>query len=621
MATGTASNSFGPDYFRDHSEIAFKLIDALPANICILNWKANIVAVNKSWLAFSVSNGGHPEATGIGTNYLKVCEKAAEAGDVTATAVAEALTRIINGQPESHKIEYPCHSPDAERWFLLNLTSYTLEDKLYIVAAHFDITERYLSHQKMKEAESLYRSVFAVLNDGLVVQDHNDKIITANDAAARILKLSMNQLLALDSYDPRWRATNEDNLPIKPEEHPSVVTARTGREINGYIMHISVGDDERVIISINTQPIFNENGQVEKVVLSFRDITDLRLSQIHLRNSEYKFRALMEQSPVSIHIHDMDGYLMDANPAYARLFALDEKTLSSLYHTYNVLEDKQLRQIGISNLIKQLFNGDDVDIPVFEYDGNRTLEYLGIDLGNSLKRYVKTRGFTLLDEGGNKLAVVFMSEDVTELMSAVNELKISQGKLNKSLFDTVDLAMDLGERRDPYTAGHQRRVSIIAIEIAKQMGVDEKELQGLEIAAKLHDIGKIAIPSDILSTPRKLTNIEFELIKTHVVAGYDILKHIEFPWPVAEIVLQHHERMDGSGYPRGMRGDAIMPQARILAIADTIEAMTTHRPYRSGLGIEVALAEIEKNSGITYDSGAVGACLELFHHKNFSIPK
>jgi HD-GYP domain-containing protein (c-di-GMP phosphodiesterase class II) len=175
------------------------------------------------------------------------------------------------------------------------------------------------------------------------------------------------------------------------------------------------------------------------------------------------------------------------------------------------------------------------------------------------------------------------------------------------------------EMRDPYTAGHQLRAANLACAIATKMELPQNKIDGLRMAGSIHDIGKLSIPAEILSKPTKLTNIEFSLIKEHAQSGYDMLKNVESPWPLAQIVYQHHERMDGSGYPRNLKGDEIIIEARIMAVADVVEAMASHRPYRHGLGIEAALAEIEKNKGTHYDNTVVDACLRLFREKGYQL--
>jgi putative nucleotidyltransferase with HDIG domain len=198
-------------------------------------------------------------------------------------------------------------------------------------------------------------------------------------------------------------------------------------------------------------------------------------------------------------------------------------------------------------------------------------------------------------------------------------LKQSYEKLQRTLETMVEAIAAMAETRDPYTAGHQVRVTRLACAIAEAMGLSAERIKEIRIAATLHDIGKMHIPAEILSKPGKLTEIEFMMIKSHPQGGYDILKDIEFPSSVAIIVLQHHERLDGSGYPQGLKGDDILLEARILAVADVVEAMSSHRPYRPALGEGTALEEIIHNKGILYDEKVVEACVTLFYEKGFKL--
>ena len=191
--------------------------------------------------------------------------------------------------------------------------------------------------------------------------------------------------------------------------------------------------------------------------------------------------------------------------------------------------------------------------------------------------------------------------------------------LRKSLDDSIQLVSDTVEMRDPYTAGHQRRVGELAVAIARGMGLSDEEIHGIHLAASIHDLGKVQVPAEILAKPSALSAVEFMLIKAHAQAGYNILKGIEFPWPIANIVLQHHERQDGSGYPKGLKGNQILLGSRIIAVADVLEAMASHRPYRPALGIDLALAEIKRGQGSAYDPAIVDTCLELFRERRFAF--
>jgi putative nucleotidyltransferase with HDIG domain len=201
---------------------------------------------------------------------------------------------------------------------------------------------------------------------------------------------------------------------------------------------------------------------------------------------------------------------------------------------------------------------------------------------------------------------------VAEWNQATDKLQESYEKLKSILEQTVDALTSAVEIKDPYTSGHQRRVARIACAIAREMQLGEEQISGIRIASLLHDIGKIAIPSDILNKPGKLIQAEFLLLENHPRTGFEILKGIDFPWPVAQAVLQHHERMDGSGYPLRVSGENILPEARIIAVADVIEAMASHRPYRPALGLDAALDEVIRNKGNLYDPEVVGICMSLY---------
>jgi len=197
------------------------------------------------------------------------------------------------------------------------------------------------------------------------------------------------------------------------------------------------------------------------------------------------------------------------------------------------------------------------------------------------------------------------------------ERKVAEGyaRLCKTFTDVIRTMGKIVGKKDPYTIEHQERVAGLAAELGARMGLGAEQCEGLRIAGLVHDIGKIEVPGEILSKPGKLSRIEFKLIKAHAQSGYDILKEVDFPWPVAEVARQHHERLDGSGYPLGLRGEEILPEARILAVADVVEAMTSHRPYRPSLGLSAALDEIGSKRGALYDANAVDACLALFEEQ------
>ncbi len=199
------------------------------------------------------------------------------------------------------------------------------------------------------------------------------------------------------------------------------------------------------------------------------------------------------------------------------------------------------------------------------------------------------------------------------------QLKENEKKLKNNLVESVALLAAMVEMRDPYTAGHQHRVAEIAVAIARNLQLPEEQVEGIQLASVLHDVGKIKVPVEILSKPARLSPIEFSLVKEHSQYGYDLLKSVDYPWPIAQMVLQHHERIDGSGYPQGLKGDQILLEARIIAVADVTESMMTHRPYRPALGVDAALKEIQDHRGTLFDPAVVDACVKLFREQGFKL--
>ena len=222
-------------------------------------------------------------------------------------------------------------------------------------------------------------------------------------------------------------------------------------------------------------------------------------------------------------------------------------------------------------------------------------------------------------EVGEEYAIYGIYRDISDSKKAEEKLKRSYQQLEKAMEGTVNTIAKLVETRDPYTAGHQVRVAELASAIAEELGLPSDRKDAIKFAAMIHDIGKISIPTEILSKPGRLSELEFRLIKNHPLSAYEILENINFPWPVADIVHQHHERMDGSGYPGRLKGEEILLEARILAVADVVEAMSSDRPYRPGLGLDRALDEIREKTGTFFDKAVTRACLTLFKEKGFSF--
>jgi len=372
-------------------------------------------------------------------------------------------------------------------------------------------------------------------------------------------------------------------------------------------------------VFVNRVPTFWEQYRAYVIGLTIFFLTQSLLIAALLVNKRYRSQAekalqktqalyhdLVETSQDLIWQCDAEGRYTYLNPAWEKVFGYKvEDMLGKRFSDFQSPEmaardQKEYRRLMQGNAVQ----------------GFETV-HIGRG-GNELNLVFSAKPLT--DEKGTVVGTRGTAFDLTERKRAEALIQDYVAQLQTTFMSTVKVATMMSEMRDPYTAGHERRVGEIAVAIGAELGFDARRQEGLRVAGYLHDIGKITIPAEILSKPGQLSPIELQLIQGHAQASYDVLKGVEFPWPVAQVVLQHHERMDGSGYPRGLKGEAIMLEARIIAIADVIEAMSSHRPYRHGLGIEMALAEIERGSASVYCPLAAAACLKLFREKGYALP-
>jgi PAS domain S-box-containing protein len=321
--------------------------------------------------------------------------------------------------------------------------------------------------------------------------------------------------------------------------------------------------------------------------------------------TEEKYRGLVEQAIIGICIIQ-DGTFAYVNPRAAEIISND--MAADLIGSDPLLWVTEADRGAVAENLRRLLDGEARSVAL-EFGGLRR-DGVMIQVGANAARATH--------EG--RPAIIAMMQSISERKRTEEEIRGYVEKLKVAFMSTVEVATIISEMRDPYTAGHERRVAEIAVAIGAELGFDEDRQQGLQVAGHLHDVGKISIPSEILSKPGKLSAIEYQLVQGHARSSYDVLRGVAFPWPVAEVALQHHERMDGSGYPQGLKGESIMFEARIVAVADVVEAMSSHRPYRPGLGIETALAEIERGSGMLYDMDVAVACLRLFREKCYQVP-
>ena len=331
-----------------------------------------------------------------------------------------------------------------------------------------------------------------------------------------------------------------------------------------------------------------------------------RLADEALKESENKYRLLADNVDDVIFVLDMNLNYSYVSPSVKTLRGFEPEEL--LKQSYIEMLTPSSRDLAIRTF------SDIIDL---EKPGrreifiSRTLE-LEMERKDGTAVWTEVKLSLIRGENQRPADILGVTRDITGRREA-------DRRIRKALRATVQAIAGTVETKDPYTAGHQRRVADLARSMAIEMNLPSDMIDGILMAAGIHDIGKISVPAEILSKPTKLTDIEFMLIKTHSQCGYEILKDIEFPWPIARIVLEHHERVNGSGYPKGLAGDDILMESRILSVADVVETMASNRPYRPSMGIDAALNEILKNKGILYDPEVSDACLRLFHEKDYRI--
>jgi len=464
-----------------------------------------------------------------------------------------------------------------------------------------DVTQRLKAQRELRDSEERFRSLVEKATDAIAVLD----------AAGNTIYYTPS-MLRVTGYKPgEWVNRSLSDLLLHPDDLPKLASVleellkKPGASVEDFTTRYKHQDGTWHVLEATARNMLHDP-KIAGIVANFRDITERVKAEGLLRNSEERFRGLVETSSdwvwevdrnsrytyVSPKVHDVLGYeaheILGRTPfdfmhqREARRVSKIMKRFAAEHLPFSLLENTATHKDGRSVVLETSA------VPIVSSDGD-FLGYRGID------------------------------RDITERKKVEQELQRSLKRLEKTMESTIEAITTTIETRDPYTTGHQMRVTDLACTIAKMMEIPPTQIEGIRVAGLLHDIGKIAIPTEILSKPGKLNEVEYEMIKTHAKVGYNILKKIEFSWPVAKTVLQHHERWNGSGYPHGLRGEDILVEARILAVADVMEAMSSHRPYRPSIGGDKALDEIVSNSGTLYDPAVAKACVKAFTEAGFKF--
>ncbi|MEQ8200010.1 MAG: HD domain-containing phosphohydrolase [Syntrophomonadaceae bacterium] len=449
--------------------------------------------------------------------------------------------------------------------------------------------------------------VFSVINGMFCVYDAKGQIIYMNRKFQELLGYS----------DENLRSMNISNIAL--ERHKKRIRDRIKSQVEEgeerhWEMPVRGRENKEFFIICKTSP-FYQQGKIVGEILLVEDITERKKAEAELRESQRRMADIIESLPDATLVIDKAGQVLYWNREMVELTGFPASSMVGRdNYEYAVPFYGTRRPILLDMIVDDTISFDNQYVYVHR-DGDVLYTETKIGQLKGKPRILWGRAAPLYNTKGEIVGAIESIRDITERKQAEEDLLKSHEKLEAIFSGTVNALAVTTEKRDQYTAGHQHRVAALACGIAREMGLPDKTIDDIRIAGTLHDIGKLYVPLDILSQPGRLTEIEYLFIKTHPTAGYDILKSIPFDAPIAEIIMQHHERIDGTGYPKGLKGDEILLPARIIAVADVFEAMASHRPYRASLGVDRALDEIEKNAGRLYDQKVVEACVRLVKEK------
>jgi PAS domain S-box-containing protein/putative nucleotidyltransferase with HDIG domain len=439
-----------------------------------------------------------------------------------------------------------------------------------------------------------YANIFKKTPSGIFICDVEGHFILTNNIFCKMLgydsdelqKMRLNNIYAVQNLDPYIEQT------AKFGEGKIIVSHRALQQKDKNIFYAQV-----TLINIGNNLVqgFISASSVDKRILAKLIDSEERFKQItdHIRDVFFLFDLSTKK-------------ILYVNPGYTNLF---EESIDSLY-------------ADAESWMSHIHPGDKVRIQKKyqqHFKTGRFEETFRFMKKNGDIAWFHARAYPVYDKQKKPYRSTGFVEDITAQIARVQDKLAYAEKLDKSFSEMLAAFSIAMEQRDPYTVGHQKNVAYLSVAIARELGLTEAQIKCIETAALTHDIGKIGIPSELLNKPSSLTDLEFELIKTHAQAGYDIIKKVHFPGPVADIVLEHHEKLNGSGYPRGLKGADIRLETRIVSVADVVDAMTSMRPYRAALGLDAALAEISKGRDILFDRQVVDACIKLFNEKKIDL--
>ncbi|MBN1823001.1 MAG: PAS domain S-box protein [Endomicrobiales bacterium] len=470
----------------------------------------------------------------------------------------------------------------------------------YVAGISRDLTKQKKTEQSLLEYESIYKTLIDTSIDAIVVLDLEANILMVSDKALDMHRIrNKNEAIGMNCFEF-----------VAPERREMALEAlkKTYETGFNYIPDTTLlrKDGTTFQAELQTALVKDANGKPKIFLVVIRDISDRKKTEMALNDERRRFKELWDHAPVAYHIVDKRGVITDVNKTETKMlgYGVEEMVGREVFDFILPEQREDARKRFQQKLKEEIITQSENRIYV-KKDGTKMYVSINDVIEKNQEKQITGVRTTMID--------------ITERRRSEEDARQSLEKIQLAMESTISAMAKIVEMKDPYTAGHQKRVAQLSCAIAEEMSLPKEQVDAVHMAAVIHDIGKIYVPAEILSKPGKLTEIEFGMIKIHPKVSYDILKMVEFPWPIARIVIQHHERMDGSGYPLGLTGDDIMMEAKILSVADVVEAIAFHRPYRSAVGIDKALEEIYNNRGILYDAQVVDACIKLFKEKDFKF--
>jgi PAS domain S-box-containing protein/putative nucleotidyltransferase with HDIG domain len=465
-----------------------------------------------------------------------------------------------------------------------------------------------------RETKKVLENIFEFFPDPAFIIDNYGRVLQWNIAIEEMTGIKKKEIIRKGNFthsvlfygEPR--PVLADLVLLEEQERQKYLSyyenfEEKGETLYGEVYTKNLYGDQGAYIWAKASPLRDHRKNVIGAIEVLRDITRFKELEISFRQKEQRLDIVLENMRDIVGYIDLDGIVQLISPSHKDVLGYEEGEFNGK-SVFNFVHPEDI---------------DEVKLAFKEMIEDHSLKRVQYRCKHSQGHYLwfESIGKNTKDEKGNITGVVIGTRDITDQKYAEQENERTLMQLRSALEGIVQAIIKTVETRDPYTAGHQRRVAQIACAIAKEIGLPKDRIEATRIAALIHDIGKINVPSEILTKPGKIDENEWNIIKTHPEVGYDILKEIEFPWPIADIIIQHHERINGTGYPSGMTGEEISIEAKILAVADVVEAMSSHRPYRPALGIEKALEEITAKKGEFFWDNAVDACVKLFRDSNF----